>query len=126
MRIHLLDVAAGEDAQAAFAGVLAHTGLDTEVQGYGIAYVDLSPVARSPSDALPVCAGLGKQVRALLGAELQHALGCDTSKFTARAAALIAPPGRMRAVNQAYEARFLAPLPVTLLPLPLESLQLLR
>jgi nucleotidyltransferase/DNA polymerase involved in DNA repair len=126
VQIHELDLAASEDAQTAFTGLLAQTGLNVEVQGYGSAYVDLTPVTTSPHDALPVCGELGKQIRKLLGAKLQPALGCDTSKFTSRAASAITQPGCMKLVNHAEETRFLSPQPITLLPLPFESLQMLH
>jgi nucleotidyltransferase/DNA polymerase involved in DNA repair len=101
--------------------VLAQTGLAVEAHDYGTAYVDLSPVTTSPLDAAPVCAALGKQVRAALGESLQPAVGCDSGKFTARAASRVARAGRMRVVDKADEMRFLGPLPVTALPLPAQT-----
>lgn len=124
--LYALDTQASDDAQAAFLGVLTQTGLNVESQGYGAAYVDLKPVTTSPSDAQPVCADLGKQVRELLGVALQPSLGCDSGKFTARAAAAVSRPGRMKLVDQPDEVRFLSPLSITLLPLPLPALQQLH
>jgi nucleotidyltransferase/DNA polymerase involved in DNA repair len=121
-----LDLTTCEAHQSAFLDVLAQTGLSVEVQDYGAAYVDLSPVTTSPLDAAPVCAALGKQVRNALGEALQPAVGCDSGKFTARAASCVARAGRMRVVDKADETRFLGPLPVTTLPLPAQTLHYLR
>jgi protein ImuB len=62
-------------------------------------------------------------VRRELGEALQPALGWNSSKFTARAAAARCRPGQMRLVGPRDEARFLDPLPVALLPLPAAALQ---
>jgi nucleotidyltransferase/DNA polymerase involved in DNA repair len=121
--IHSLNLQTSEDFQSAFLSVLAQTGLTVEVQDFGAAYVDLKPVVTSPADAAPVCADLGKQLRKALGAPLQPAVGCDHGKFTARAAAGVARPGRMRIVDRSDEPRFLAPLPVGMLPLPAQTQQ---
>jgi nucleotidyltransferase/DNA polymerase involved in DNA repair len=121
-----LDLANCEAHQSAFLDVLAQTGLAVEAHDYGMAYVDLSPVTTSPLDAAPVCAALGKQVRVALGESLQPAVGCDSGKFTARAASRVARAGRMRVVDKADEMRFLGPLPVTTLPLPAQTLDYLH
>lgn len=120
-----LDLASCEAHQSAFLDVLSQTGLTVEAQDYGAAYVDLSPVTTSPSDAAPVCAELGKQVRNALGESLQPAVGCDSGKFTARVASRVARAGRMRIVDKVDETRFLGPLPVTTLPLPIQTLNYL-
>lgn len=122
VRLPALDLATCEAHQSAFLDVLGQTGLPVETQDYGAAYVDLSPVTTSPLDATPVCAALGKQVRDALGKALQPAMGCDSGKFTARAASRVASAGRMRVVDKADETRFLGPLPVTTLPLPMQTL----
>jgi nucleotidyltransferase/DNA polymerase involved in DNA repair len=124
-RLPTLDLTTCEAHQSAFLDVLGQTGLPVEVQDYGAAYVDLSPVTTSPLDAAPVCAALGKQVRAALGEALQPAVGCDSGKFTARAASRVARTGRMRVVDKADETRFLGPLSVTTLPLPAQTLHYL-
>lgn len=113
-----LDEARAQSEQSAFAGVLARTGLDVEMQGYGAAYVDLRPVAADLDNARSLCADLGRQLRDALGDALQPALGWDSGKFTAQAAALAAAPGHLRLVDAAEEGRFLDPLPTALLPLP--------
>jgi nucleotidyltransferase/DNA polymerase involved in DNA repair len=121
-----LDLTNCEAHQSAFLDVLARTGLAVEAHDYGTAYVDLSPVTTSPLDAAPVCATLGKQVRAALGESLQPAVGCDSGKFTARAASRVARAGCMRVVDKTDEMRFLGPLPVTTLPLPAQTQDYLR
>ncbi len=74
----------------------------------------------------PLAAELGRRLRGRLGVHLQPALGWDSGKFTAHAAAMQVAPGRIRLVDKAEEVRFLAPLPVTLLPLPPLHLQQLH
>lgn len=115
-----------DEARDAFERVLTGTGLPVEIAAPGSAYCDLNAIARSPKDAQPVCGDLGRQLRAALGDALVPALGCDHGKFTARAAAHVAAPGRMRVVDQPEEAAFLAPLSVTLLPLPLPFIKQLH
>ena len=115
--VHELSLSEVEATQVAFTSAIAETGLPVEVSGQGAAYCDLSTVATSPMDAQPICIEIGKQLRQTLGTSLTPAIGCDTGKFTARAAADVARPGRMRIVDGPDEARFLAPLPITLLPL---------
>lgn len=69
---------------------------------------------------------LGRRTRTALGDALQPALGWDSGKFTAHAAATQTTPGRARLVDKADEVRFLAPLSITLLPLPRAHLQQLH
>ena len=61
-------------------------------------------------------------MRQELGDALKPALGWDSSKFTAQAAARRTRPGHLLAVTAARERPFLRPLPVRLLPLPEETL----
>ncbi len=118
-----LDTSACEAEHHALLGVLARTGLPTEAQDWGTVYVDLRPVTAGKNDAQYVCADLGRQVRRELGAALQPALGWDSGKFTACAAAIRCRPGQMRLIGPRDEASFLDPLPVTLLPLPFATAQ---
>jgi hypothetical protein len=99
-----------------------------EPHGWGAAYVDLGDAAgvRDRRDALSLCSESGRAVRTSLGSAMQPALGWDNSKFTAQAAARHTRPGRLLAVDAKRERDFLAPLPVSLLPLPQESIQRLR
>jgi len=97
--------------------------LPLEVAGWGSAYLDLRPVTRQKDEVALLAAELGRTVRRQLGAALQPALGWDSGKFTARAAALRTQPGRMRLIAVDEEQHFLAPLPLSLLPLPPDTLQ---
>ncbi len=119
-----LNLKTSQAAQDELLYALARSGLAVEAQDWGAAYVDLREAAAAESpDVSPLCAELGRQVRQSLGDALQPALGWDTGKFTARAAAAQCSPGRMRLVGRDGEARFLDPLPIALLPLPALALQ---
>jgi nucleotidyltransferase/DNA polymerase involved in DNA repair len=106
--------------------LLEDTSPQVEPHGWGGAYVDLGDLARSRAAALRICQHVGRAVRQELGEALQPALGWDSSKFTAQAAARRTQPGRLRAIDAVQERSFLRPLPVTLLPLAAEALQRLR
>jgi nucleotidyltransferase/DNA polymerase involved in DNA repair len=118
-----LNFATCQPQQNAFVGTLAQCGLPVEELGWGTAYMDLSAVANTGTSVKPIVAELGKQVRGLFGEKLLATAGWDTGKFTARAAATSAQPGRAHLVDRADEERFLAPLSITLLPLPKDALQ---
>src|SRR5512143_2217750 len=122
-RLVPLDLPASEAEHAAWLAVLARTGLPVEADGWGAAYVDARGLCHDRSSAQRACADLGHALREALGDPLSPALGWDTSKFTARAAAACAPGGRMRLVPAADETRFLNPLPLGILPLPAPALQ---
>ena len=94
-----------------------------EPHGWGAAYVDLGELVRGHADAVSFCQEMGRAVRRELGETLQPALGWDSSKFTAQAAARRTQPGRLRAVDAVQERGFLQPLPVSLLPLEGDALQ---
>ena len=64
-RVLDLNLQQAEDADAAFLGVLAQTGLPAEEQGFGVGYLDLTPVARSPDDARDVCVQLSKSPKVI-------------------------------------------------------------
>jgi nucleotidyltransferase/DNA polymerase involved in DNA repair len=93
-----------------------------EPHGWGAAYVDLGNLARDQASAVSLCREIGQAVRRELGEALQPALGWDSSKFTAQAAARRIQPGHLRAVDRVRQQVFLRPLPVTLLPLPEDTL----
>jgi nucleotidyltransferase/DNA polymerase involved in DNA repair len=61
-----------------------------------------------------------------LGPDLQPSLGWDHSKFCSRTAAYHTPAGHMKLVSKEDEVQFLAPLPISYLPLPLFDLQRLN
>jgi protein ImuB len=94
-----------------------------EPHGWGAAYVDLGDLARNHAIAVSLCQEVGQAVRRELGETLQPALGWDSSKFTAQAAARRTRPGHLLTVAAVRERAFLKPLPVTLLPLAAEVLQ---
>lgn len=121
-----VDLARSQAAQTAFLQVLRQWGLPIETQSWGLAYIDLHELTRARSEVQPLGQELGRGLRQTLGPALQPALGWDSSKFTARAAASVTPPGRMRLVDKPDERRFLAPLSIQLLPLPGEALQQLH
>jgi nucleotidyltransferase/DNA polymerase involved in DNA repair len=123
VRLHPLDQLESQVEQSAFLAELRRWELPVEELGWGSAYVDLHALTPQPDEVRLLAAEAGQRVRATLGVGLQPALGWDTGKFTAQAAAVSTQAGTMRLVTRADEARFLAPLPVTLLPLPEAALR---
>ncbi|MBV7333775.1 hypothetical protein KFU94_37190 [Chloroflexi bacterium TSY] len=115
LAVQPLDRVACKGAQGAFLEVITSWALPVEQQGLGQAYIDLQQVADRRRDVEGLAAELGRTLRKAVG--LDPSLGWDHGKFTARAAAARASPGRMRLVNRDEEVPFLAPLPITLLPL---------
>jgi protein ImuB len=103
--------------------LLEGTSPEVEPHGWGAAYVDLGDLVRGRSDAVTFCREVGRKIRGELGQSLQPALGWDSSKFTAQAAARRTLPGHLRAVDGRQEREFLRPLPASLLPLEGEVLQ---
>jgi nucleotidyltransferase/DNA polymerase involved in DNA repair len=103
--------------------VLEEVSPEVEPHGWGAAYVDLDDLAQDHADAVAICQQVGRDVRRELGQALQPALGWDSGKFTAQAAARRTQPGHLRAVDGIRERDFLRPLPVSLLPLQEETLQ---
>ena len=118
-----LDTATAHAEQAALLSKLAAWELPVEELGWGAAYVDLHAVTKDAVKVQPLAAELGRIVRHTLGEDLTPALGWDSGKFTARAAALRALPGRMRLIDKRAEVPFLSPLSITLLPLAPKVLQ---
>lgn len=121
-----LDLQAGQQTQEAMLATLTEWRLPVEPLGWGLAYVDLHTVATTQDDVRLLAADLGRNVRQMLGDDLQPALGWDSGKFTARAAAIHAPPGHMKLVPKQQEVGFLSTLPITVLPLPPAALQQLH
>jgi protein ImuB len=120
------DLATSRQALEALWGVLERTSDDVEPHGWGAAYVDLGDLSRDRAGAVALCSETGRAIRRELGAGLEPALGWNSSKFTAQAAARRTRPGRLLAVPAAQERTFLDPLPVGLLPLEGEALDRLR
>lgn len=107
--------------------VLERASASVEPHGWGAAYVDLAAdLAGSREQATGLCSTIGRALRQELGQTFQPALGWDSTKFTAQAAALRTQPGRLLAVAAARERPFLKPLPVTWLPLGGEPIQRLH
>ncbi|MGD8472990.1 MAG: hypothetical protein PVH59_02625, partial [Anaerolineae bacterium] len=98
---HLLDadLARCRAEQEALFQLLEAASSRVEPHGWGAAYVDLDELVRGHADAVTICGEVGRAVRQELGEALQPALGWDSSKFTAQAAARRTPPGRLRAVD---------------------------
>ncbi len=109
--------------QGELLSTLTALGLPTEEHGWGRAYLDLKTAAHTRDQAQETLAYVGKSLRTYLGEPFTPALGWDSSKFTARAAAAYTMPGRMKLVNKTDERPFLTPLSTRLLPLPGSSLQ---
>jgi nucleotidyltransferase/DNA polymerase involved in DNA repair len=121
-----LDAEDCQSEQAAFLGALSRWELPVEAHTWGAAYLDLHllvPATAKRKEVEGLCADMGRQVRAQLGEDLQPSLGWDSGKFTAQVAARQAMVGRMRLVGKGDEERFLHPLPVHMLPLPVLALQ---
>jgi nucleotidyltransferase/DNA polymerase involved in DNA repair len=121
---HLLDadVARCRAEFEALIQLLEEASPRVEAHGWGSAYVELE-VVQGQAAAVALCRDMGRKVRRHLGEALQPALGWDSCKFTAQAAARRVSPGHLRAVERAREKDFLRPLPVTLLPLAGDTLQ---
>jgi nucleotidyltransferase/DNA polymerase involved in DNA repair len=116
------DVARCRAELEAFIQLLEEASPRVEAHGWGSAYVELDVVQGQPA-AVALCRDVGRKVRQHLGEALQPALGWNSCKFTAQAAARRVSPGHLRAVERAREKDFLRPLPVTLLPLAGDTLQ---
>ena len=110
-----------------FFDILAATGLPCERISPGSGYLDLSTIAPHIHDVREVTADLGRTLRRKLGDALTPAIGWgDQAKFVARAAANVATRGTMRLIPANDAPAFLAPLPITYLPLPIITLQQLK
>jgi nucleotidyltransferase/DNA polymerase involved in DNA repair len=118
-----LDPARCQKEFEALLQLLEGTSPSVEPHGWGAAYVDIGDPGRSHADAVAMCQKIGRAIRRELGDMLQPALGWDSSKFTAQAAARRTQPGHLLAITSVRERAFLKPLPVGLLPLPEDSLR---
>jgi nucleotidyltransferase/DNA polymerase involved in DNA repair len=103
--------------------VLERASPKVEPHGWGAAYADLGDLAHDRAEATGLLRIVGQAVRRELGEPLQPALGWDTSKFTAQAAARCTQPGRLLTVAGVRERTFLSPLPMALLPLDQDTVQ---
>lgn len=119
LQVHDVDAAQCQTEFNALLDVLDQYSSRVEAASLGRAWVDV-PDLTEPT-ALAFCQDLGRRVRAELGDSLQPAIGCDSGKFTAHAAADQTRPGAVRIVLGRAERPFLRPLPLRLLPLPAET-----
>ena len=126
LRLQPVAMTACQAEQDALLALLAGWGLPVEEQGWGAAYVDLQAISRVRAEVRPLAVALGQEVRTTLGEALQPAMGWDHGKFTSRAAAMRTAPGHLKLVDKRDERAFLAPLPITLLPLSPATIQRLK
>ena len=111
-----------EELEALFQ-LLEGASPNVEPHGWGAAYLDMGAPAQDRAEAMSLCQKIGRAVRHELGEILQPALGWDSSKFTAQAAARRTQPGRLLVVSAVKEPAFLRPLPMSWLPLSEDSLR---
>jgi protein ImuB len=116
------DVARCRAASEVLWQVLERASDRVEPHGWGAAYADLGDL-KGRAKAVALLRQVGRAVRSEMGDVLQPALGWDSGKFTAQAAARRTEPGRLRAVDGPCQREFLSPLPVTLLPLTGDAVQ---
>jgi nucleotidyltransferase/DNA polymerase involved in DNA repair len=118
-----VDLARVRDEFEILVQLLERTSHKVEPHGWGAVYADLSDLAHGRKDAVEIGKRVGRAVRQELGQALQPAVGWDSSKFTAQAAARRTRPGHLLVVDGPKEPTFLQPLPVTLLPLSADTLR---
>jgi protein ImuB len=116
------DVARCRSESEALWQLLEQASDRVEPHGWGAAYAELGDLRRQ-ADVVAVVQEVGRSVRREMSDQLQPALGWDSTKFTAQAAARRTEPGRLRAVERAGQKGFLQPLPVSLLPLASDTLR---
>ena len=126
VKLRPLDNTESEAEQQAFLYTLGCWELPVESLGWGGAYLDLHTLATHKSDVESLGREMGRNLRERMSDALLPALGWDSGKFTAQAAARSTRPGLMKLVDKSDEKRFLSPLSISLLPLPPVSLQQLR
>lgn len=116
------DIARCQAGSEVLLQVLETASPRVEPHGWGAAYVEMGDL-KGPGGAEARLQEVGRAVRREMGDLLQPALGWDSTKFTAQAAARRTPPGRLRTVHRSKQKGFLHPLPVTLLPLAGDIIQ---
>ncbi len=119
--LHSADLTALQAAHEGMLSLLDDYTSALEPFGWGSAY--LTAGDETAASAVPYCQEIGRRVRGEMA--LAAAIGCDTGKFTAQAAAAYTRTGAVRVVLAEAEQPFLRPLPVRLLPLGAEQQQLL-
>lgn len=119
--LHTADLTTLQAAQEEVLSLLDDFTGALEPFGWGGAYLGASD--ETAASAIPFCQEIGRRIRSEMA--LAAAIGCDTGKFTAQAAAAYTRTGAVRVVLAEAEQPFLRPLPVQLLPLGAEQQQLL-
>jgi nucleotidyltransferase/DNA polymerase involved in DNA repair len=107
------DPAAAEQAWEDVVRSLEDAGFAVEPAGPGVAYFDTRGVERLYGGLEPAL----RRALAAVGPAWDARLGAATRRFAALAAASVARPGRLLVVRDEQVGSFLAPLPLSLLPL---------
>ncbi len=107
------DPAAAEQAWEEILCSLEDAGFSVEPASLGNAYFDTRGVERLYGGLEPAL----RRALAAVGPAWDARIGAATRRFTALAAASVARPGQVLVVRDEEVGRFLAPLPLTLLPL---------
>jgi protein ImuB len=107
------DPAAAEQAWEEVVRSLEDAGFAVEPAAHGIAYFDTRGVERLYGGLEPAL----RRALAAVGAAWDARIGAAGRRFAALAAASVARPGQLLVVRDEEAGRFLAPLPLTLLPL---------
>ena len=107
------DPAAAEQAWEEIVRSLEDAGFAVEVAALGIAYFETRGVERLYGGLEPAL----RRALAAVGSAWDARLGAAGRRFAALAAASVAGPGQLLVVRDEEMGRFLAPLPLTLLPL---------
>ena len=107
------DPAAAEQAWEEIVRSLEDAGFAVEVAALGIAYFETRGVERLYGGLEPAL----RRALAAVGPAWDARLGAAGRRFAALAAASVAGPGQLLVVRDEEMGRFLAPLPLTLLPL---------
>lgn len=107
------DPAAAEQAWEEIVRSLEDTGFAVDPAAPGVAYFETRGVERLYGGLEPAL----RRALAAVGPAWDARLGAATRRFTALAAASVARPGQVLVVRDEEVGRFLAPLPLALLPL---------
>src|SRR3954453_23500586 len=107
------DPAAAEQAWEEIVGSLEDAGFAVDPAALGIAYFETRGVERLYGGLEPAL----KRALAAVGQQWDARLGAAGRRFAALAAASVAKPGQLLVVRDEEVDQFLAPLPLTLLPL---------
>jgi nucleotidyltransferase/DNA polymerase involved in DNA repair len=107
------DPAAAERAWEEIVRALEDAGFSVEPAALGVAYFETRGVERLYGGLEPAL----KRALAAVGGQWDARIGAASRRFAALAAASVAKPGQCLLVREQEERQFLAPLPLTLLPL---------